>query len=135
MLQFFKPSSLHNYTDLGLLILRIGVPLLLLTHGYDKFLTFLEGASDFPDPLHVGARLSHALAVLGEVIAPVLVMLGLLTRVAAGIEIIHFLVVAFLMHAHEPLSEKEHALLYLLPYATIFLAGAGRYSVDRLIAK
>ncbi len=135
MLYFFKPASPQNYTDLGLLILRIGVSLLLLTHGYDKFLTFLEGASDFPDPLHVGARLSHALAVLGEVIAPVLVMLGLLTRVATGIEIVHFLVVAFLMHAHEPLSEKEHALLYLLPYATIFLAGAGRYSVDRLIAK
>ncbi|WP_028667005.1 DoxX family protein [Runella zeae] len=135
MLYFFKPSSPKNYTDLGLLILRIGVSLLLLTHGYDKFLTFLEGASDFPDPLHVGARLSHALAVLGEVIAPILVMLGLLTRVAAAIEIIHFLVVAFLMHAHEPLSEKEHALLYLLPYATIFFAGAGRYSVDRFFTQ
>lgn len=135
MLHFFKPASPQNYTDLGLLILRIGVSLLLLTHGYDKFLTFLEGASDFPDPLHVGARLSHALAVLGEVIAPILVMLGLLTRVAAAIEIIHFLVVAFLMHAHEPLSEKEHALLYLLPYATIFFAGAGRYSVDRFFTQ
>ncbi|AXE21068.1 DoxX family protein [Runella rosea] len=131
MFDFFKPNSKVAYTDWGVLVLRVCVPLLLLTHGYDKLLSFLNGASGFPDPLHVGAQFSHALAVVGEVIAPILVMLGLWTRVACLIEIIHFLVVAFMMHAGEPLSEKEHALLFLIPYITILLIGAGKYSLDK----
>ncbi|AEI51715.1 DoxX family protein [Runella slithyformis] len=131
MFDFFKPSSKVAYTDWGILVLRVCVPLLLLTHGYDKLLSFLNGAADFPDPLHVGPRISHALAVIGEVIAPLLVIIGLWTRVAAVIEIIHFLVVAFIMHAGEPLGEKEHGLLFLIAYVTILLIGAGKYSLDR----
>jgi putative oxidoreductase len=135
MFNFFKPSSRVSYTDWGILVIRVLVPLLLLTHGYDKFLSFLNGATDFPDPLHIGVRFSHALAVVGEVIAPLFIILGLWTRVASVIEIIHFLVVVFLMHAGEPLSEKEHGLLFLIPYVTIFLTGAGKYSLDESLYK
>ena len=96
MLDFFRPSSKTAYADLGIFILRVFVSLLLIPHGYDKLLSFLDGAADFPDPLQVGARFSHFLAVVGEVVAPILLILGLLTRLASVVEIVHFLVVAFI---------------------------------------
>ncbi|MEZ4904271.1 MAG: DoxX family protein [Spirosomataceae bacterium] len=135
MLDFFHPRNTTRFVDTALLMLRIFVPLLLIPHGYDKLLSFLEGAVNFPDPLHIGVRFSHALAVLGEVVAPLFIILGLFTRIAAVIEMGHFLVVAFLMHANEPLADKEHALLYLIPYTVILLTGAGRYSLDALFFK
>ncbi|WP_428663863.1 DoxX family protein [Runella sp.] len=135
MLDFFKPNSKVAYTDLGIFVLRVFVPLLLITHGYDKLLSFLDGADKFPDPLHIGVRFSHALAVIGEVVAPILVILGLWTRLASVVEIIHFLVVVFMMHANEPLGEKEHGLLFLIPYVTILLTGAGKYSLDASLYK
>ncbi|MFN8343553.1 MAG: DoxX family protein [Spirosomataceae bacterium] len=130
MFDFFKPSSKVSYPDWGVFVLRVSVSLLLLTHGYGKLLSFLNGASDFPDPLHVGSQISHALAVIGEVVAPLLIMAGLWTRLTAVVEIIHFLVVVFLMHANDPLSEREHGLLYLIAYITILLLGGGKYSLD-----
>jgi putative oxidoreductase len=133
MLDFFRPSSKTAYVDLGIFILRVFVFLLLIPHGYDKLLNFLDGAADFPDPLHVGAPFSHFLAVVGEVAAPILLILGLLTRFASVVEIIHFLVVAFMMHANEPLDAKEHALLYLIPSVMLLLTGAGKYSLDSLL--
>lgn len=135
MFNFFKPNASIQFTDKAILVLRVFVPLLLIPHGYDKLLNFLDGAADFPDPLHVGVRLSHALAVLGEVIAPIFIITGFFTRVVSVIEIFHFWVVAFLMHANEPLGEKEHALLYLIPYVAILLMGAGKYSLDALLFK
>jgi len=135
MFDFFYPRTSTRFVNLALLILRVFVPLLLIPHGYDKLLSFLDGAADFPDPLHVGIRFSHGLAVLGEVIAPIFIIWGLFTRIASVIEIGHFLVVAFLMHANEPLADKEHALLYLIPYAALLLTGAGQYSLDALFFK
>ncbi len=120
MFAFFKPSSKASYFDTGILILRVFVPLLLIPHGYDKLLNFLDGAADFPDPLHV---------------APVLIIFGLFTRLASVVEIVHFLVVAFMMHANEPLDAKEHALLYLIPNVMLLLTGAGKYSLDNLFFK
>ncbi len=135
MLDFFKPSSKVAFTDWGILVLRVFVPLLLLTHGYDKLLSLLNGANDFPDPLHVGARFSHVLAVVGEVVVPILVIMGLWTRWASVVGIIHFLVVVFMMHANEPLSEKEHGLLFMIPYVTILLLGPGKYALDESLYK
>jgi putative oxidoreductase len=68
--------------------------------------------------------------VFAEVFCAALVMLGLLTRLAA-VPIVIFLGVAFfIQHAHDPWPQRELALLYLLPFLALIGTGAGRFSLD-----
>ena len=49
--------------------------------------------------------------------------------------IITMAVAAFIVHAEDPFSRKEHALLFLVPYLTLMLTGAGRFSLDSRVLK
>ena len=40
-------------------------------------------------------------------------------------------VAAFIVHASDPIGTKEKALLYLIGFVVIFLAGPGKYSIDK----
>ena len=48
--------------NLGLLILRVGFSIGLMTHGYGKFLRVFNGNFKFSDPLGIGTSLSLTLA-------------------------------------------------------------------------
>ncbi|RDK87236.1 DoxX family protein [Marinirhabdus gelatinilytica] len=121
----------RNY-DLGLLVLRIGVAGLMLTHGVPKFLAFIGGdLSVVGDPLGIGGLLSSILVLLGELVAPVLIIIGIKTRFAAIISAITMAVAAFVVHGADPLAKKEMALLYLIGFISIALMGAGSISVDK----
>lgn len=118
--------------DFGLLILRVGLAGMLLTHGIPKFLEFIGGnMSVVGDPIGIGALISSILAILAEFIAPVLVLIGLKTRMAAILVMIMMAVAAFAVHAGDPFSVKEKALLYLIGFTVIALMGAGKISVDK----
>ncbi|TXD83336.1 DoxX family protein [Subsaximicrobium wynnwilliamsii] len=119
-----------NFNDLALLILRVGFGGLMLTHGIPK-VSMLTDASGFPDPLGIGGTGSLILALIGEVLAPILIIIGLKTKWAAIPSIITMAVAAFMVHAADPLAKKEMALLYLIAFIVIFLAGPGKFSVDR----
>ena len=118
--------------DFGLLILRVGLAGMLLTHGIPKFLEFIGGnMSVVGDPIGIGALITSILAILAEFIAPVLVLIGLKTRMAAILVMIMMAVAAFAVHAGDPFSVKEKALLYLIGFTVIALMGAGKISVDK----
>ena len=42
-----------------------------------------------------------------------------------------FPVAAFVAHGSDPFAKKELALLYLIGFSTLFLAGPGSYCVDK----
>jgi len=118
--------------DLGLLVLRVGVSALMLTHGFPKLMQLLEGNTNIVgDPIGVGPLISSILIVIGEVIAPVLVLIGLKTRLAAIPTIITMAVAAFIVHGGDPLTDKTMALLYLIAFTAIAFMGAGKISVDK----
>jgi putative oxidoreductase len=119
-----------NFNDLALLILRLGFGGLMLTHGIPK-LERLSNPEGFSDPLGVGSTLSLILALIGEVVAPVLIIIGLKTKLAAIPATITMIVAAFIVHAGDPVGTKEKALLFLFAFLVIFLAGPGKFSVDR----
>lgn len=133
-------ASRHDLTtSIGLLILRLGFGGYMLTHGWGKLQMLFRGQFDeFPDPLGIGSGLSLTLAVLGEVLFPVLVILGLLTRLSAAPVVITMAVAAFVIHASDPWSggspSKELALLYLIAFLTLIFTGAGRYSLDAVVS-
>jgi putative oxidoreductase len=127
-------SSKALSIDAGLLILRLCCALMLL-HGWPKFIDFKENSGDWPDPFHVGTTVSYALTVFAELFCSVFVVLGLFTRIALVPLIICLVVIVFNVHGGDPLEDKEHGLLYLLIYLSLFLTGPGKYSLDSLIEK
>ncbi|GGH43713.1 DoxX family protein [Mangrovimonas yunxiaonensis] len=118
-----------NFTDLALAILRIGFSGMMLTHGIPK-ISMLSDPSGFPDPLGLSPTVSLVLTLIGEVVAPILILIGLKTKLAAIPAAITMLVAAFVVHGADPLAKKEMALLYLFAFTVIFLAGPGRLSID-----
>jgi putative oxidoreductase len=117
--------------DLGLLILRVGASALMLTHGYGKFLKLFSDPADFGDPIGLGPVISLILAVLGEFIAPLFIIVGYKTKLAAIPALITMLVAAFIVHADDPIGTKEKALFYAVCFLAIAFTGAGKYSIDK----
>ena len=120
----------QNFNDLALAILRIGLSAMLLTHGIPKIAMLSNSPIQFPDPLGVGATTSLILVLIGEVVAPILVIIGFKTKLASIPPIITMLVAFFMVHLNDPFAKQEKALFYLLGYLVIFLAGAGKYAID-----
>jgi putative oxidoreductase len=107
----------------------------MIPHGYDKLQSFIAGNHDFPDPLHVTPIVSQGLTIFAEFSCSILLLLGFFTRPALFILMGCMAVIAFILQWNDPLSDKEHALLYLISYIMIFLTGAGKYSLDAKIFK
>lgn len=118
-----------NFTDLALLLLRVGFGGFMLTHGIPK-ISMLSDPSQFGDPIGLGTTTSLILCLIGEVVAPILLLIGFKTKWAAIPAAITMIVAAFIVHAKDDLGTKEHALLYLIAFVVMFLAGAGKFSID-----
>lgn len=132
----FRKSKINtmnnpNNHNIGLLLLRIGFGGMMLTHGIPKLLKMISGDFSFGDPIGIGEPASLVLAVLGEVLFPILVIIGFKTRLSAIPVIITMAVAAFIVHAADPLGIKEKAILFLIGFIAITLLGAGKYSVDK----
>lgn len=139
-------------TSIGLLILRLGIGGFMASHGWGKFQMLLNNNFDhWQDPIGVGDTASLALAVFGEFVCPLLVMVGFATRLAAVPVAVTMAVAAFVVHGGDPLSmetaamrffsgeseswsSKEPALLYLIPFLALIFTGPGRLAIDAWIA-
>ena len=127
--------TLSTYEDAGKLLLRLAVGLLVLFHGVAKvtggidFITGMLAKSGMP----AGAGY---LVYVGEVVAPLFVILGAWTRPAAIVIAINMLVAVALVHLNDLFSISKtggYALelqaMFLLSALAIALLGAGRYSL------
>ena len=97
---------------LGLLLLRLSVGGMMLTHGMPKLWRLLGGATRFADPLGLGQLPSLALTVFAEVVCAALLIAGAKTRFAAAPLLFTMLVAAFIVHGGDPFKKQELALLY-----------------------
>lgn len=134
---------------IGLLILRLGFGSYLMTHGVGKLQMLLDG-KEFADPIGLGPGLSLVLITLAELLAPILVILGLGTRFAALLPVGGMAVAVFVAHANDPwtagegarlfreglaarAASKEPAMLFLIGFLALVFTGAGRFSLDAAI--
>jgi putative oxidoreductase len=122
-------------TDFALLFLRIVLAFLLARHGYEKFQNLLAGATDFPDPLHIGKVTSLVLTVGAEFFCSILLALGFFSRIALAGLIICMFVIVFVFHFSAPIDDREHGLLYLISFVALLLTGTGKYSFDSWFLK
>ena len=91
----------------------------------------INGNTEFADPFGIGQAPSLFLAVVGEFICPLLMIIGFKTRWAAIPAAITMFVAAFMIHGADPFGRKELPLLYLAFFVIIMLLGPGKYSVDK----
>jgi len=127
--------------SLGLLILRLGVGGFMVTHGWGKLNTILQGQFDgFPNPIGLGSGPSLVLTTTAEFFCAILVMMGLGTRFAAAPIAFAMGVAAFVVHSADPWTmgqgvSKEPAMLYLSAFLALILTGPGMISIDELICR
>jgi putative oxidoreductase len=121
--------------DAGKLVLRVVLAILILFHGVSKVI----GGVGFITGMVAKAGLPPAfgyLVYIGEVVAPVLILIGLFTRAAALIVVVNMIVALLLVHTKQFFSLSETggwALelqgMYLASAVALALLGAGRYSI------
>jgi putative oxidoreductase len=106
---------------------------MMITHGWPKLMKYHEYAGSFYNFMGLGTEFSLILTVFAELFCSLLLVVGLWTRLILVPLIILALVIAFVVHGPDPFGDKEHGLLFLVPFLTLMFTGPGRYSLDQLI--
>ncbi len=131
MKALFKTGSLN--TDLATLLLRLIVGGLFIRYGWMKIVNYDQILPMFGDIIGIGSRLSFNLVIFAEFFCAILVVLGLVTRLAIIPIFITMTVVFFIAHANDPFDAKAIAFIYWLLCFVIFILGSGKYSLDKYI--
>jgi len=121
--------------DLGKLILRVSLGVLILLHGLFKISNGVGGIAGMLSSHGLPGALAY-LVLVGEVVAPVLVIVGLFTRLGALIIAINMVVAIVLAHMGQIASltqtggwALELQGMFLFSAIAVALMGAGRFSV------
>jgi putative oxidoreductase len=129
MRRIFSTNISPTNISIALLLLRVVAAAFMLTHGMPKLMNMIAGTSKFGDPIGLGKDVSLGLTVFAEFACSILLLLGLVTRLALIPLIITMAVAAFVVHGSDSFGKKEMALIYLVIYVTLFITGPGKYSI------
>ncbi|WP_019024113.1 MULTISPECIES: DoxX family protein [unclassified Thioalkalivibrio] len=123
--------------DTGKLILRLALGVMILLHGIDK----ISGGVGHIEGMLAGAGLPGVLAYgvyIGEVLAPVLLIIGLYARIGAVIIAVNMLFAIGLAHADEVVQLTQHGgwaielqAMFLFSAVALALTGPGRLAINR----
>jgi putative oxidoreductase len=121
--------------DLGKLLLRIGVGGLMLFHGIAKLMHGFQGIKDLliakglPEFLWIGA-------LLGEVFAPICMLLGVMTRFSSVLVAITMIFAMYLVFGTGALAIGKNGIpvaelniLFLFSALALAFIGGGRYAL------
>lgn len=121
--------------DFGKLILRLALGILILLHGIAKLNNGVGGISNMLASHGLPGSLAY-LALVGEVVGPALIMLGLFTRLGALIIAINMVVAIGLAHMGQLGSftqtggwALELQGMFLFTAIALAFMGAGRFSI------
>ncbi|MBN3854849.1 DoxX family protein [Paraburkholderia sp. Ac-20340] len=117
--------------DAALLFLRVAASLLVLfVHGLPKALHVHAQLGAIEDPLHLGSAFTLSFAIFAEVVCPVLMILGVYTRLAALPILVVTVVALGLVHPDWTLEQGQFAWMLLILFGTVAIGGAGRYRLS-----
>lgn len=127
--------SSSSTDDLGKLILRLALGILILLHGLAKLDGGVGWISGMLDARGLPGFIAYGVYI-GEVVAPVLLILGLWTRVGGLIVALNMLFAFGLVHVNELFAigksggwSLELQGMYLFGGIAVMLLGAGAYSL------
>jgi putative oxidoreductase len=123
--------------DFGKLVLRLALGLLVLLHGVAK----IKGGIGFLSPMVTGFGLPPWFAYgvyIGEVLGPIMVILGLFTRVGAFFIFANMLFAVVLVHRPELFAMGKQGgyglelqAMYLFTALSLMFLTPGRYSISK----
>jgi putative oxidoreductase len=134
-----KEKGFCTYTneDLAKFILRLTVAALMLFHGVAKVqhgIDWMMGAlvaNGVPGFVAYGVY-------LGEILAPIMLIVGYRVKLASLLVIITMVVAIWLAHPNDIFAITKHGawaiellMFYILSSIAIFFLGAGKYSLDK----
>ena len=128
---------MHHQEAVAKLILRLTIGILMLLHGIAKIMNpdTLEFISQNLSDIGLFPQLAYAV-YLGEVIAPLMIIIGYYVRVGALLVVINMVFAILLVHSSQLLQLTSHGGwqlelqgLYLFGALAIMLLGSGRYAV------
>lgn len=128
---------LEKNTDLGLLILRLTIGILMLLHGIAKLMHGAGGIEQMLEGMGLPSFIVYGVYI-GEVIAPPLfIIFGYGTRIAAAIFAFNMIVAVGMAHAGDIfiLSKSggwaiEMQGLYFFGAVALMFTGAGKYALS-----
>ena len=134
-------STLNNLQPWGAFFLRLVLGVAMIHHGYDKVIP--SGGFHGGNAYNAIERHSHFVASLGfpywmgivsaltEFLGGILILLGLLTRLAAFLITINMLVAVVMVTRHHGYAGSEYSLALTVIALMLFFYGAGACSLDR----
>jgi putative oxidoreductase len=142
--QILSPEARGLASDAGLLLLRAGVGVIFIAHGWGDASQPGGAATNIENYRGAGIPLPEVSAWFGaymQLVGGIAVIAGVLTRLAgAGLAVVMAGALIF-VHPGEPLvmgqdgSGSGFALIMLAASLALVGAGAGRFSLDRLLAR
>lgn len=121
---------------IGTLILRVGVALMMLSHGVPKLVLLMQGrGAQWMDPLGMGATLSLALCCFAEFGCSLAILAGVFTRVAAFVLAVNFWVVITCYGGERFWPQNELPMLYLVCFLSLLCSGSGALSLDAYLRR
>lgn len=125
-------------SDTGKLVLRLSVGGLMLFHGVAKIMH--PGSLEFIGGMLAGFGLPAILAYgvyIGEVVAPLMVVVGYKARIGGLIMAVNMLFALVLAHTGDFFSLSEHGgwmveiqMFYLLSAVAVVFLGSGRQAIE-----
>jgi len=120
--------------DIGKLIFRVGFGVLFLMHGIHKVMNGIDGIEGMLANAGLPPELAYGVYV-GEVLAPLLIIVGWHARIGAVLTLITMAFAIHLAHSHQLLGltaqggwELELQGMFVLASIGIALSGPGRIS-------
>lgn len=129
--------SKYNQEELGKLVLRLCVGVLMLFHGYSKIgnpgsLDWIGGTLS---AYHLPSVLAYGVYV-GEILAPLMIIIGFRARLGGWLIFVNMIFALFLAHQGDLLSLSEHGAwavelqgFYLFCGLAVALLGSGALAV------
>lgn len=122
--------------DIGKLILRVVLGVLILLHGITKLMGGIGGISQMLQTAGLPTMLAYGV-LLGEVLAPLLLILGFYARIGAALIAINMTVAVYLAHLGQLTSFNaqggwalELQGMFVFTAVALVLLGPGRFSIN-----
>ncbi|MEO7394011.1 MAG: DoxX family protein [Chitinophagaceae bacterium] len=135
MKKIFSTKYSDNAISFSLLILRLSLGGLMIPHGLKKLNNFVTKSAAFSDPFQIGGPASMSLTIFAEFFCAILIVIGLMTKLATIPLIIAMSVALFYAEKGEVFGDGELATLYLAGFIALLFAGPGKISMDNLVGK